>query len=295
MRLAMGLEDDGLGQPVRPVEGRRPAGEAGQQVVQLRPEPRVVADLVVGGLERLAAHPSASRARTARRSRAPCPTGRPRRPRGARGGPAWGRRGRLAGGDARRGPAWRTGRPATGSLRGRSPGDARGVGPRRDVHADRGHREHGLADVRRVEAAGQGDRDLAGDGGGEGRVDADPGAARVRTTGGVEQDPGRAGVQECPGGARPRRPRRRPRPRAGPWRPGGRPTATADGGSSPLSWTSSGSTAATTRASSTAGQVGGDDDDPRPGALPGRRRAGQPGQLHALVDREGTGRARVRS
>ena len=35
-------------------------------------------------------------------------------------------------------------------------------------------------------------------------------------------------------------------------------------------------------------QVGGDHDDPRPGPIPGGRRAGQAGQLHALLDREGS-------
>ena len=146
---------------------------------------------------------------------------------------------------------------------------ARRLGPGRDVHADGGHREHGLADVRRVEAAGQRDRDLAGDGGGEGRVDPDPGAAGVGTAGGVEQDPGRAGVEERPRGARPRRPRRRPGPRAGPSTTGRPTAATADGGSSPLSWTSSGSTAAIDPGQLGRRQVRGDHDDPRPGRSPG--------------------------
>ena len=67
----------------------------------------------------------------------------------------------------------------------------------------------------------------------------------------------------------------------------GRPTAaTADGGSSPLSWTSSGSTAAMTRASSAAGRLAVTTTIRGRGRSAGGRRAGQPGQLHALLDRE---------
>ena len=199
-RLAMGLEGHGLGQPVRPVEGGGPPGEAGQQVVQLRPEPRVVADLVVGRLEALErTHQRLGDVSPAEVALLPPPAGRvnleqPRVDRGGTERGVWPVATRVPGplgeqGDAHRVLA-RTLAGCAGCLR-----------PGRDVHADGGHREHGLADVRRVEAAGQGDRDLAGHGGGEGRVDADPGAARVGPAGRVEQDPGRAGGQERPRGA----------------------------------------------------------------------------------------------
>ena len=50
---ARGLVADGRGQAVGAVERRRAAGEALQQLAQLGPEDRVVAERVVGGLELL--------------------------------------------------------------------------------------------------------------------------------------------------------------------------------------------------------------------------------------------------
>ena len=70
-------------------------------------------------------------------------------------------------------------------------GDARALRARGDVDAGRGDREQRLGDVGRVEAAGERDRHLAGDRGGELDVDPGPGPARVRAAGGVEQDPRR--------------------------------------------------------------------------------------------------------
>ena len=56
---------------------------------------------------------------------------------------------------------------ASGSLRGRSPGDARRLHARGDVDADRGDGEERAGDGRRVEPAGQDHRDLPGDRGRE--------------------------------------------------------------------------------------------------------------------------------
>ncbi len=77
--------------------------------------------------------------------------------------------------------------------------DPRSLHAGRDIDAHRGHGEHRLAHVRRVQATRQRDRHLAGDGRGEGRVDPDPGAARMRPAGGVEQDPAGTGVEERAG------------------------------------------------------------------------------------------------
>ena len=230
----------------------------------------------------------ASRARSARRSRAPCPSGRRRRPRA-------GRRGRASGPKATLGRCRRASRArltnsatASGSLRGRSPGRARVVRSRGHVHADRGNGEDRLRHVRRVEAAGQRDRHLARDGGCERRVDPDPGPARVRAAGGVEQDPASAGVQEragagddivrvCVRAHAERLPDRASHRGDG----GGRLVAVElhlvgiDGGDD---------------ARELAGrQVRGHDDDLR--ARPGGRgrRAREPGQLDPLLDREGAG------
>ena len=60
---------------------------------QLRPEPRVVPDRVVGGPRAARGRRSASRARTVRRNRAPSPIDPVRRP---RAGPAWTGVGRTA-------------------------------------------------------------------------------------------------------------------------------------------------------------------------------------------------------
>src|SRR5207247_5896492 len=54
------------------------------------------------------------------------------------------------------------------------------------------------ADVGGAAPAGEDDRDLAGGGGGQGRVHPRPGPAWMRPAGGVEQDPLRAGVEVGP-------------------------------------------------------------------------------------------------
>ena len=75
------------------------------------------------------------------------------------------------------------------------------VRARGDVDADRRDREQRLGDVAGVQAAGERDRDLAGDRGGEAGVDAHPGPARVRPAGGVEQDAARRRRRGRPGRA----------------------------------------------------------------------------------------------
>ena len=77
---------DGLGQPVGPVERRRPAGEALEQLAQLRPEDRVLAERVVGRLELLErGHQRLGHVAAAEVALQP-PAARRRRP---RAGPAW--------------------------------------------------------------------------------------------------------------------------------------------------------------------------------------------------------------
>ena len=175
-----------LGQTVGAVEGGRAAGEAAEQVVELGPEPRVVADGVVGGLELLerrderlghvpatevALHPPPARAidleqarvhgRGAERDVGPVPAGVP----GALGEQ----------GDAER------------VLARTLPVDPRRIGARGDVHAGRRDREQRVGDVAGMQAAGQRHRDLARDRGGDRRLDAHARPARVLAAGRVEQ------------------------------------------------------------------------------------------------------------
>ncbi len=72
----------------------------------------------------------------------------------------------------------------------------RSLDPGGDVDADRRSRPNRVADGRRVEAAGKDDRDLARNRGGERRRGAGPGAARVGTSGRVEQQAFGAGREE---------------------------------------------------------------------------------------------------
>ena len=104
------------------------------------------------------------------------------------------------------------------------------------------------------------------------------GAARVRAAGRVEQDPRRRRRRGTRGRGRSRRPGRRPGRPGAPSRRAGRAAAMADGGSSPLSWTASGSTAATTARELVGRQVRGDDDDPRARAPAVAGGAGQAGE-----------------
>ena len=177
------------------------------------------------------ARPSASRGRSGRRSRAPSPSGRRRRRRAGRGGRASGRTARF--GRSSRAARARFTNSATrsGSLRGRSPGDARALRRR----TRRRRRRPGSRGARRRRCAGSrppasDDRHLAGDGGGERGVGARAGAAGVRAAGGVEEEPLGAGGEE---GSRPRATTRRRRrrglgrERGAPSRPAGRRAATS--------------------------------------------------------------------
>ena len=126
----------------------------------------------------------------------------------------------------------------------------------------RARRAERRADVRRVEAAGEEDRHLAGDRGGERRRDPRPGPAGMRAAGGVEQDPlgagreERAGARDDVGRGRPSAPRTRSAFQAG--RPA---AATSSAVSSPESWTASGSSGGDDLGDPLAAGVGGDRDD----------------------------------
>ena len=88
----------------------------------------------------------------------------------------------------------------SGSLRGRSPGTRGSSVPLATSTPVAGIASSASATLRRVEAAGERDRDLARDRGGERDVHPHPGAARVGAAGGVEQDPRGTGVEERAGG-----------------------------------------------------------------------------------------------
>ena len=140
---------------VRAIERRRPAGEGREQLAELRPEARVVAERVVRRLElderghqRLGDVPAAELA-----IRSPSGRGRPPRAgrdRRASGAPArFGRsvRGGPGALDEQRDPQRVLARPLAG--------DPRRLDARRDVDADGGSAPQRVADVRRIEAAGQ--------------------------------------------------------------------------------------------------------------------------------------------
>ena len=188
------LDAHGLGQPIRAVDGRRATGEAFEQPAQLGPEDRVLAEGVVRGFELLeggheglgdvaaaevALHPPAPgaiRVEQARRHR--------RRPeRRVRtivtGGPSPLDEERDEIGVLDRAPARL----------------ARELDARRDVDPERRDVTEGAGDIGRREAAGQRDRQLAGDGGGQGGRCPLAGPAWMLPAGRVEQQPFRAGRQ----------------------------------------------------------------------------------------------------
>ena len=92
-------------EPVGAVERRRAAGEAREQLAQLRPEARVVAESRRTRPRAGGARPSASRGRSGRRTRDPRPSGRRRRRRAGPGRRASGGRRGSAGRGGRRGRA----------------------------------------------------------------------------------------------------------------------------------------------------------------------------------------------
>ena len=177
----------------------------------------------------------------------------------------------------------------------------RAAAPRPDATSTpiAGRRADGLADGRRSQAAGEDDRDLSGDRGGERRGGAGAGPARVRTAGGVEQQPRGAGREvlategdDRSGGGR-RRSRARRRAGGGPSRPAARSSRrSAPAARSPDSWTASGSRArddlcrsAPRRRSAVIATICGR----RPG---GGERPGDPPQLDRLVSVRRTRRPR---
>ena len=226
---------DGLARGGRRGRGRRAAGEPASSSSQLRPEPRVVAERVVGRLELLErAHQRLGDVAAAEVALlAPAPGAVDLEQAGVDGRRA-GRR-RSADGGARRGRASRTGRPGAGPCAGARPGRA---GPpcrtrrRRPSRGPRAAPRPTLAGVMPPARVIGTSRATAA---ASAIVDPDPGPARVRAAGGVEQD--RA--------SRRRRGTRGPRPttplrvvararRAAPSMRAGPTAASADGGSSPL-------------------------------------------------------------
>ena len=75
-------------------------------------------------------------------------------------------------------------------------GDARTFDPRRHIDTDRRDGTERARDVARIEAAGQGDRHLPGDRGGQALGGTRPGPAGMRSTGGIEEEPLDAGIEE---------------------------------------------------------------------------------------------------
>ena len=170
-------------QAVGAVQRRRPAGVPREQVVELGPEAGVVAERVVGRLELLERrHERLGHVATAEVALlAPAPGAvdveQPRmdgrRPERRVGPVAPGVPGPLR---EQRDPQRVLARPLAG--------DPRRVRARGDVDADGGDREQRVTDVARMEPAGERDRDLAGDRGGERRrrpaSRSHPGAGRRR-------------------------------------------------------------------------------------------------------------------
>ena len=186
----------GLGQAIGTVQRRRAAGEMRQQVAQLGPEDRVVPERVVGDLELL------ERGHQRLRDVAATEIALHPPPAGAVGVEETGVDGRRAERDV---GAIVAGRPSSlheqrdpERILGRTlADDARALDPRRHVDADRGDGTEGAGDVGRVETAGQGDRHLPGDRGGQALGGTRPGPAGMRPTGGIEEEPLDAGIEEC--------------------------------------------------------------------------------------------------
>ena len=184
-----------VGESIGAVEGRGAAGVALEQLAEVRPEPRVVAKRGVGLLElaerrheRLGDVASAELALDAPSAVVVC-LEQPRVDRGRADGEV--------------GPIDASGAGPFDEQRHHERVLARALvplprslDPGGDVDADRRSRPDRVADGRRVEAAGEDDRDLAGNRGGERRRGAGPGAARVGTAGRVEEQAFGAGGEE---------------------------------------------------------------------------------------------------
>ena len=188
---------DRLRQPIRPVQGRGPSGKAPEQLVQVRPEPRVVPDGVIGILELL---------ERADQGFGYVPTAEI----AFHTPPAVGIDLEEAAMDRRRshgkvrpidprGPGALHEQRHSERVLGRSPiRGSRRLDARRHVDADHGGRSQRRPDARRIEATGEDHRDLARHGPDEIGIDPDPGATRMRATGRVQQDPRRAGGEVLP-------------------------------------------------------------------------------------------------
>ena len=183
-----GLGADGVGQSFGAVERGRATGEGPEQLAQLGPEDRVLAERVVGRLELLEGRHQRLRhvapAEVALQSPSAGAIGveqrgmdRRRAEREVRAVVASGSRPLDEQGDPER------------VLDRSLAGDARTLHARRDVDPDGRDRAQGPADVGRVEAAGQGDRHLAGDRRGEPFRGPRAGPAGMQPAGRVEEDP----------------------------------------------------------------------------------------------------------
>ena len=250
-------------------ERRRAPGEVGEQLAQLGPEDRVLAERVVGRLELLErGHQRLRHVATAEIALHPPPTG----PVGIEQA---GMDGGRAEGDVRAVVAGGAGsldeqRDAERILGRAFAGDARPLDAGRDIDPDGRDRTQRACDVGRVEAAGQGDRHFPGDRGGQPLGGARPRPARMRSARGVEEEPLDAGRRGRP--AARHEVGRRPRTgsvgsAAGRWRTFQVRRAIARAAATdsvPLSWTTSGSSAATMRSRLSRRRVGGDRDDERP-------------------------------
>jgi len=187
------LQDPG-GEAVGAVQRGRAAGEGREELAQLRPKARVVAELGVrrlqlrqGAHERLGDIAAAELALEAPATSPVCFEQ-------AR------LDGRRAGGEVRAIGAGGAGtldeeRDAERVLARRLAARARGFGPGGDVDAYRWGGSEGTGDVGRIEPPGQDDRDFMRDRGNQPLIGAGAGATRVRAAGGVQEDSLGAGVE----------------------------------------------------------------------------------------------------
>ena len=227
------LEAHGVGQAIGAVQGGRSSGERPEELAQLGPEDRVLAKRVVCLLELLeGGHQGLGDVAAAEVALHPPSPGAIRVEQAGvdRGGPERDVRPVVAGGA---GPLDEQG-DAERILGRASAGHPRRLDARGDIDRRRRHRSEGGGDVGRREPAGEDDRQLARDRGGDPFRCPRAGATGVRAAGRVEHDPVDAGRQvgaaardEVGDGRRrgrpapsaaPAAPSRSAAPRLGPWR-----------------------------------------------------------------------------